>query len=194
MTRKYLTKAGQNRYNNFCLFGVIFMFIHVQELRSRNESEEFQGSFDLTERFRDVRDVIPLSPLEYRLTAQESRGRIAVTGELSCRLRLLCSRCLTPIDEEFVIPFEEQFQVMKESDPKPDDDVDFVPVTEERIDLRPFMEEELLVHLPLAPLCSEDCKGLCPECGTNRNEQACGCNTDRLDPRFEALQNLFKPE
>jgi uncharacterized protein len=170
------------------------MFLHVQELLSRRQPEEFQGSFDLAERFRDVRDVIPLSPLEYRLTADALNGRIGVTGELSCRLRLLCSRCLTPIDEPFVIPFEEQFQVMKESDPEPDEDVDFVPVTEERIDLRPFMEEELLVHLPLAPICSEDCKGLCPECGTNRNEQACNCKTERLDPRLEALQDWYKPE
>jgi uncharacterized protein len=189
-----LTKGGSHRYNNFCLFGVIPMFLHVQELLSRRQPEEFQGSFDLAERFRDVRDVIPLSPLEYRLTADALNGRIGVTGELSCRLRLLCSRCLTPIDEPFVIPFEEQFQVMKESDPEPDEDVDFVPVTGERIDLRPFMEEELLVHLPLAPICSEDCKGLCPECGTNRNEQACNCKTERLDPRLEALQDWYKPE
>ncbi|WP_169306574.1 YceD family protein [Cohnella pontilimi] len=170
------------------------MILHVQELLSRQQPVEFQGSIDLTERFRDVRDVIPLTPLEYRLTAQASQKRISITGELSCRLRLLCSRCLAPIDEAFEIPFEELFQVMKDSDPEPDEDTDFVPVTGERIDLRPFLEEELLVHLPLAPLCSQDCKGLCPECGTNRNEQACNCKTDRIDPRFAALQDLFKPE
>jgi uncharacterized protein len=170
------------------------MFLHVEELLSRQAPAELQGSIELTELFQDSRDVIPQSPLEYRLTAEASNRIIRVTGELTCRLRLLCSRCLAPIDELFVIPFEEQFKVMKESDPEPDENDEFVPVTGERIDLRPFLEEDLVVHLPLAPLCSEDCKGLCPECGTNRNEQSCDCGKHRIDPRLEALQNWFQSE
>ena len=170
------------------------MFLRVQELLSRQQPAEFTGSIDVAELFRDSRDVFPLGPLEYRLTAQASNRRILVTGELVCELRLLCSRCLSPIEERFVIPFEEQFQVMKETDPQPDEDDDFVPVTGERIDLRPFLEEELVVHLPLAPLCSDACKGLCPECGTNRNERTCDCKTERIDPRLEALQNWFGSE
>ncbi|MBW5444619.1 DUF177 domain-containing protein [Cohnella sp. CFH 77786] len=170
------------------------MLLRVQELLSRQQPTELKGTLELGELFRDSRDVIPLGPLEYRLTAQASNRRIVVAGELNCRLRLLCSRCLAPIDETFSIPFDVQFQVMKEGDPEPDEEEDVVPVTEERIELRPFLEEELVVHLPLAPLCSEECKGLCPECGTNRNEQACSCKTDRIDPRLEALQNWFKPE
>lgn len=170
------------------------MFLRVQELLSRQEPVELQGAFDVAELFRDSRDVIPLGPLEYRLTAQASSRRILASGELSCKLRLLCSRCLAPIDETFDIPFEEQFQVMRDGDPEPDEEDDFIPVTGEKIDLRPFMEEDLIVHLPLAPLCGPDCKGLCPECGTNRNEQSCDCKTDRIDPRLEALQNWFKTE
>ncbi|WP_164472631.1 YceD family protein [Cohnella candidum] len=170
------------------------MLLHVQELLSRHKPTELRGTLELDELFRDYRDVSPLGPMEYELTAQASNKRIAVTGKLTCKLRLLCSRCLAPIDELFVIPFEETFQVMKESDPEPDEEDEVVPVTGERIDLRPFLEEELVVQLPLAPLCKEDCKGLCPECGTNRNEQACACKTDRIDPRLEALQNWFKPE
>jgi uncharacterized protein len=95
---------------------------------------------------------------------------------------------------DLVFPYEEQFQLMKENDPEPDEEDDFVPVTDDKIDLRPFLEAELVLNLPLAPLCDENCKGLCPECGTNRNEQLCTCKTDRIDPRLEALQNWFKPE
>jgi uncharacterized protein len=171
------------------------MFIRVQELLSRQVPVELEGSFEVADLFHDARDIIPLGPLEYRLTATAAANRrIIVTGEIECRLRLLCSRCLNPIDEHYVIPFEEQFQVMRETDPKPDEEEEVVPVTGERIDLRPFLEEELVVHLPLAPLCREDCKGLCPECGTNRNEQTCGCRTGGIDPRLEALQDWFKSE
>lgn len=170
------------------------MFIHVQELLSRREPEELQGSFDVSGLFRDSRDVTALGPLEYRLTAQGINGRITVTGELKCRLRYLCSRCLTPVDEELAFPYEEHFQVVKEGDPEPDEEDDFVPVTDDKIDLRPYLEAELVLNLPLAPLCDEQCKGLCPECGTNRNEQSCACRTERIDPRLEALQNWFQSE
>jgi len=170
------------------------MQLRVQDLLSRQQPLDLQGNLDLADLFRDSRDVKPLEPLHYRLTAQASGRTIVVSGELSSRIRFLCSRCLAPIDEQFVLPFEEQFRVMKPSDPPPDEEDEFEPVTEDRIDLDPYLEEELVVQLPLAPLCSDDCKGLCPTCGTNRNEQACACSEDRIDPRLEALQNWFKSE
>lgn len=170
------------------------MLLRVHELLSRQQPLELQGSLDLTDLFRESRDVKPLGPLAYRLEVQVSNRMIHVSGELDVHIRLLCSRCLDPIDEHFVLPFEEQFRVMKPSDPPPAEEDEFVSVTEDQIDLDPFMEEELVVQLPLIPLCSEDCKGLCPTCGTNRNEQTCACSNDRIDPRLEALQNWFKPE
>lgn len=170
------------------------MLLRVQDLLSRQQPLELEGSLDLTDLFRDSRDVLPLSPLAYRLVAQASNRSIRLTGELDVHLRLLCSRCLDPIDERFMLPFDEQFRVMKPTDPPPGEEDDFVPVTEDQIDLDPLLEEELVVNLPLAPLCSDACKGLCPTCGTNRNERDCACAKDRIDPRLEALQHWFKPE
>jgi uncharacterized protein len=171
------------------------MILHVQELLSRQHPVELNGSFDVAELFRETRDVIPLGPLAYRLTAQASDRTIIVAGELTCTMRLLCARCLAPMDESFVLPFEEHFRVVGKEDGLPaDEDADDVTITGERIDLRPYLEEELVVHLPLAPICSEQCKGLCPTCGANLNEQPCACKHERIDPRLEALQNWFKTE
>lgn len=170
------------------------MLLRVQDLLSRQQPLELAGSLDLTDLFRDSRDVSPLGPLVYRLVAQASNRVIHVTGELDVDMQLLCSRCLDPIDVHFALPFEEQFRVMKPTDPPPDEEADFVPVTEDQIELDSLLEEELVVNLPLAPLCSDACKGLCPTCGTNRNEQDCACASDRIDPRLEALQHWFKSE
>ncbi|MFC5702205.1 YceD family protein [Cohnella faecalis] len=171
------------------------MLINVQELLSRQQPIEREGTFELKDLFRDSRDTTPLGPLSFRLTANAAgERRIGVTGELTADLRLLCSRCLDPIDHHFEVEFEEMFQVMKDTDPEPGEDDDFIPVYGERLELRPFLEEELVLNLPLAPLCREDCKGLCSECGTSLNEKTCGCGTEKIDPRLAALQDWFKPE
>ncbi len=58
------------------------------------------------------------------------------------------------------------------------------------IDLDPIVREQLLLALPMGTVCREDCKGLCPQCGINRNETKCGCDTKPVDPRLAALKNI----
>lgn len=59
------------------------------------------------------------------------------------------------------------------------------------LDLAPILEEEITLNLPLQVICSENCKGLCPRCGTDLNKETCTCSDERIDPRLEALKNLF---
>jgi len=58
------------------------------------------------------------------------------------------------------------------------------------LDLRPAVREQILLSLPPAPLCSEDCKGLCPRCGKDLNEGECGCDRTVMDPRWAALKGI----
>jgi uncharacterized protein len=172
------------------------MLLNVQELAQRKEPARLEESFDASDAFAGIRDVVPISPVSAKLTASCADGVIEVTGTAECKFRLSCSRCLEPTEIELRVPFEETFKaVSKEArdNPEPDDDV-FVPFEGERLELRPYVLEALIVQLPLAPLCREDCKGLCPECGTNRNEAECGCSADKVDPRLEALKGFFGPE
>ena len=170
------------------------MLLKVQELVSRQEPASLQGTLIMTELFRDHPEYRPLSPLQYDLTAVAADDRILVTGRLGCDMRMQCSRCLDTIEETIHVPFEEQFRVVKDEDEEASVEEEAVPVTEERIDLAPYVMEEFVVQLPYAPLCSDNCKGLCPECGTNLNEQSCGCNTEKIDPRMAALQDWFKSQ
>ncbi|MCC3373040.1 DUF177 domain-containing protein [Cohnella sp. REN36] len=171
------------------------MLLNVQELANRKEPAVLEESIDVNPLFAETRDVTPLSPLQAKVTAVAADGVVNVTGTLTGKLQLLCSRCLTPLEVEYEFPYGETFKHVSQevADRGEQDDEDFVPFHGERLELRPYVEEEMVLSLPLAPLCKEDCKGLCPDCGQNRNETDCKCQQQKIDPRLEALKG-WKPE
>lgn len=170
------------------------MLLNVQELVTRQQPANLQGTLDLKDLFQDIPEYKPLAPMKYDLVAQAADNRIQVSGQLSCDVRMQCSRCLKVFDETVNLSFEEQFRIVKDEEGEPSEDDEAVPVKEDRIELSPYLAGELVVQLPYAPLCEEDCKGLCSDCGINLNEQSCGCNTAKVDLRMAALQDWFKSQ
>jgi len=63
-----------------------------------------------------------------------------------------------------------------------------------KIDLAPIIREEMLVAIPISPLCKQDCKGLCPICGEDLNETACNHDEEQIDPRLGVLKSLLVDE
>jgi uncharacterized protein len=59
------------------------------------------------------------------------------------------------------------------------------------LDLTPYIREAVLLQVPYIPVCREDCQGLCPKCGINKNTDACNCQIEVIDPRLAALQDFF---
>lgn len=123
-----------------------------------------------------------------RLSASPG-GQYYFHGRLGGEVSTECRRCLidvrVPVDEEVQVLFVEQGAAG-------DDDPDVYPVDEraQEIDLRPAIREQWLLSAPSFALCREDCKGLCPSCGTDLNLGACGCTTAARDPRWAALEHL----
>lgn len=72
------------------------------------------------------------------------------------------------------------------------EDLDLFPYDGERVDLEPLLREQFVLSVPYAPLCREDCKGLCPQCGVDRNATTCACEKP-IDPRLAALKGLKLP-
>ena len=97
-----------------------------------------------------------------------------------------CSRCL----EEVSYPVS--MQVMKELDFSDLDEEDSSYIEDKYLDLDILIFDEVVPKLPSRVLCKEDCKGLCPVCGTNLNEKECGCDRTVADPRMAAIQDIFK--
>lgn len=170
------------------------MQFHMQEMMSKGLKATVQEKLDVSELFKGRADVIAAGPLHVSLDVAGHEGYVTVSGELSIDLELACSRCLEPTKEHTVIPFFEQFKPASADAESADEDEDgeYVEVSGERLDLRPYLNEALLVFMPFAPLCGKDCKGLCQTCGENLNERTCGCKHEKIDPRFEALKDLFK--
>ncbi|MFC1538542.1 DUF177 domain-containing protein [Candidatus Latescibacterota bacterium] len=71
-----------------------------------------------------------------------------------------------------------------------DDNLIFLPFGEDSIDIRNNVHDALLLTIPIKPVCRDDCKGLCPECGTNLNINDCRCAINKIDNRWQALSKL----
>jgi len=70
------------------------------------------------------------------------------------------------------------------------DDLDISFYKGDRIDLTELIKEQILLYLPMQPLCSTDCKGLCPKCRKSLKDGPCNCEVKEIDPRFEVLKKL----
>ncbi len=130
------------------------------------------------------------------LVAKALQGSIRLTrtaqgvysqGRLGAKTDLNCVRCLTTFEQHLTIELEELFIYPpgRANDP-------ILTVHENGIlDLNPLLREYLLLDIPIQPLCQEDCKGLCPECGENLNDTVCDHTPSGVDPRMAALKSLL---
>jgi DUF177 domain-containing protein len=134
--------------------------------------------------------------LSCRLDRGDDRT-VHVRGEVSARLGLQCGRCLEP----FVFPVAQELDLFylphrNDRDEEEDEvelkDHDMVVAyyRDERLDLGEMLREQFFLSLPMKRLCREDCRGLCPSCGANRNSAPCACPPE-ADPRLSVLGTLL---
>ncbi|MEW9697763.1 DUF177 domain-containing protein [Paenibacillus sp. SI8] len=168
------------------------MQIRFKELALQGQPVHMTADMNLTEAFQGRQDILAYSPVHVDLHAQHEGGAAKVNGTLTLDLELSCSRCLTHSKQTIELPFQEVFMQKLEEDAEVDEDIHLV--TEDRIDLEPYVLENVVVGLPYIPLCDEACKGLCPVCGENRNLTDCGCKPERIDPRLAGLADFFNKE
>ena len=124
-----------------------------------------------------------LVKVELNLMAQFQKPNVWVSGEIVCHIDGFCDRCLTKVRDAIAIDFDQIFY--KDSS----DDEDAYVYTDSKLDITKAISDEIALGLPTNLLCSPDCKGLCPKCGANLNEQQCNCDTAR-DNAFSILKNL----
>lgn len=127
-------------------------------------------------------------------------------GHFVGEAQVACSRCIglavISIDEELLVTFLPRPEVDDDEEPVEladgeeeeakfeEDDVDVYPYDDEEIDLEPLIRERVVLAVPYAPLCREDCKGLCTVCGIDLNRESCTCDRHVVDPRLAALKDL----
>ena len=112
-------------------------------------------------------------------------GGVTVTGTVRAPWQAECRRCGGPVTGEVAAGVSERYAPAGGSDA----DEDAYLLSGDELDLEPLARDAVLLDLPLAPLCSEECLGLCPQCGTNWNLGPCAC-PPVSDPRWSALDAL----
>jgi len=137
-------------------------------------------------------------------------------GSFRGELTVACSRCIEPVtlvlDEKLRVTFLPRHEIPADDDDEPapgakgakpgddeddgaevnDEDIDVFPFDGERIDLEPLFREQFVLAVPYAPLCKDDCKGLCAQCGIDKNTSTCSCEKP-IDPRLAGLRGLKLP-
>jgi DUF177 domain-containing protein len=151
------------------------------------------GAFSLKdEEFRLI------APVDLHVEVRKDAKKVRLVGHVRTILECDCCRCLEP----FAVPVDSTFDLLflpngdrvtigdgGEQELR-EDDVGVAYYQDDEIDLGEVMREQFYLVQPMKPLCREDCRGLCPVCGVNRNRETCDCKTDWVDPRMEPLRKL----
>jgi len=172
--------------------------LHDLELRKIEFAETYApGVIDLGE------EAVQKSPLtasgRAELLEEHHGGKqvvkdIRVVGKFATQIELRCARCVEPVAQELSGDFDLLYRPL--STMQREDDVSINEAESEigyykgeGIELEDVLKEQIFLSVPMQILCTEDCKGLCPQCGQNKNLTDCGC-TKPSDPRWAALAGI----
>ena len=177
------------------------MKIRVQDLEVRKLEFDLQFQPGEIEYGPEVKQIGSLATSGRAELIREHHGGhaavddIRLVGKLDGRVQVSCARCLEPVE----IPVSREFDLLyrpavaeKASDEVAihEADTEIGYYSGEGMDLEDSLREQILLAVPIKTLCRFDCKGLCPSCGANRNQQLCDCDQHRPDPRWQALGDL----
>ena len=161
-----------------------------------DESLPFAFELRFTPEQIDREPLLEVSPV--RLAGEVSRIEkgFSFDARMDYSGKLECSRCLAPYpfdhSEDFSLVLRKRPALGSDEIALRSEELDEFFYDDPVISVEPIAEERIQMAVPMKPLCREDCRGLCPECGQDRNLTACGCVVETGDPRWEALRVLKK--
>jgi uncharacterized protein len=148
-------------------------------------------------------DVRPIGPVRFEGRLQKhGEGRYRLTGRLRAVLAFDCGRCLEP----FTLPVDTDVDLTYVPHPVAtgpardeeielsDDDLTTAFYRDQVLNLADMVREQFYLAMPMRPLCRDDCRGLCPHCGTNLNVDTCQCTNTWEDPRLAGLRTFIEKQ
>jgi uncharacterized protein len=138
-----------------------------------------------------------LSPVQVYLRVTKVSTEVVVSGNIQANVELQCSRCLKDFRAQLTIPFEAIYHPLEhlkgEDKHKLEvDELDMGFYSKDELDLLQLTKEQIILNLPMKPLCNDLCKGICLQCGIDLNTGLCNCSAKEIDPRLETLKKLLK--
>lgn len=118
--------------------------------------------------------------------------KVLAEGTVTITVSLNCSRCLKAVSYPVETKFSEEYNPAEDLDKEEeqeltDRELDLSYYINDELDISGLIREQVLLSVPMKPLCAEECQGICLKCGKDLNEGACGCKTEELDPRLAPL-------
>ncbi len=172
------------------------MFVDLNELREREKPFFIVKDFAKKELRVDNPIGALRGPVHSEVEVTLRKERVRVEGELGADLVLTCSRCLKSFERKIQKGFDVEFV----PDPVVETEGEEVGLTypdlnvgfyrNDKLDFRAVISEQIVLEIPMQPICQEACKGLCHQCGADLNQGDCDCQGPPIDPRFEALLDL----
>ena len=164
------------------------MVLDVSQLIQNDGAvKELEMSFSLENMFFNGLDIVFTTPFKLKGMVKNIAGTLYLELNADVSFETQCARCLDTVSENM------SFEIYEVFSKTPSENDDEVTVLESgNIDLDDVVENAFVGMLPINYVCSEDCKGLCPECGCNLNHETCSCDTDNIDPRLAVLKNFLK--
>ena len=165
--------------------------------RLHGQREHFERRFQPSAFDPQDEDYRVAIPVELSMDVEKAGGEaFRVTGRATTRLELDCSRCIEPfeipVDARFELRYVPAVENAGEGEREiAEDDLTTAFYREGSLDVIELLREQFQLALPMKPLCTEACKGLCPECGTDLNRTDCGHTPKWEDPRLAALKALL---
>ena len=132
------------------------------------------------------------SPPEVTGRVERSGQKVRLRGKINTTAEVDCDRCLksvsVPVETEFDVTYvPEEDYTSSEAAELQEEDLSLSVFDGETIDIDELVREQVLLTLPNRALCGEECKGLCPVCGADRNVNLCDCQSKEIDPRWAGL-------
>jgi uncharacterized protein len=136
-----------------------------------------------------------VEPLDVRATAELVDDQIRIYGTFHTRLEMVCARCLEIVVEEVSKNFDLFYRPMNSVSREEEfrlnlDDTEIAFFEGDGLFLADVLAEQVNLSLPMKVICRSDCRGLCPHCGVNLNQEECRCETHAADPRLAPLARL----
>ena len=172
------------------------MFLSVKELELRKV--RFDETFEPGRIDFSGEDLVQSAPLHATGSAEllaHTDGEVRIRGRLTAEMTAQCDRCLAqarfPLDAGFDLFYRPVAEIAREEEVEIDEGEAEIGFYEGGgIELEDILREQVLLALPMQRICSDACKGICPVCGKNRNENSCDCRVEADDDRWGALRKL----
>ena len=140
-------------------------------------------------------DIAFVGPVAGEIRLAGTAGGVSLRGRVRAAATCTCGACLRRFDLPLTVEVAEDYGPRTGEPEEADAERELtardflVPVEQgDTIDVTEVVRQHVLLALPLAPRCRDDCPGLCPRCGADLNNGLCGCAADDVDPRLEALR------